>query len=190
MSPEVPKMGNAVTRFIGSTVLLLMGWKIVGQLPNEPKGVIIGLPHTSFWDFFLAMAFMLSIGIRFNWLMKKEGFIFPFGPLLRYMNGIPVDRSRSNDLTSQMVDWFGQNEKAWLTIAPGGTRKKVKRLKTGYLRIANAVNVPVVIVGLHKPSGEIRIQDPFPLTGDIDTDNEAIKAFSDANFEGVRSYKN
>ena len=189
MSPEIPRMGNAATRFIGRAVLLMMGWKIVGQFPNQPKGVIIGVPHTSFLDFFLAMAFMLSIGIRFNWLMKKEGFIFPFGPLLRYMNGIPVDRSRSNDLTAQMVDWFDGNEKAWLTIAPEGTRKNVKRMKTGYLRIAKAVNVPVVIVGLHKPSREIRIEEPFPLTGDIDIDNTAIKSFADANFAGVRSAK-
>lgn len=189
MSPEVPRMGNAVTRFIGRAVLLLMGWKVAGQIPNEPKGIIIGVPHTSFLDFFLAMAFMLALGIRFNWLMKKEGFIFPFGPLLRFMNGIPVDRSRSNDLTSQMVTWFGENEKAWLTIAPEGTRKNVKRMKTGYLRIAKAVDVPVVMAGLHKPSREIRIQPPFPLTGDIDKDNAAIKAFVDANFIGVRSPK-
>lgn len=189
MSPEVPRMGNAVTRFIGRSVLLLLGWKVAGQFPDEPKGVIIGVPHTSFWDFFLAMAFMLSVGIRFNWLMKKEGFIFPFGPLLRYMNGIPVDRSRSNDLTTQMVDWFGKSDKAWLTIAPEGTRKNVKRMKTGYLRIAKAVNVPVVIVGLHKPTREIRIQEPFPLSGDIDNDNNAIKEFADANFVGVRAPK-
>lgn len=189
MSPEVPRMGNAVTRFIGRSALILMGWQIVGQLPDEPKGVIIGVPHTSLWDFFLAMAFMLSVGIRFNWLMKKEGFIFPFGSLLRYMNGIPVDRSKSNDITSQMVDWFDKNEKAWLTIAPEGTRKNVRRMKTGYLRIATAVKAPVIIVGLHKPSREIRIKAPFPLTGDIETDNNAIKAFCDENLEGVRTPK-
>ena len=67
-------MGNAVTRWIGRTVLFLLGWKIVGQLPNTPKGMIIGVPHTSNWDFFLAMGFMLAVGIRFNWLMKKEAF--------------------------------------------------------------------------------------------------------------------
>lgn len=189
MSPEIPRMGNALTRWIGRTVMRLLGWTITGKLPNLPKGVLIGVPHTSFWDFFLAMAFMLALGIRFNWLMKKEGFIFPFGGLLRKMNGIPVDRSRSNDITTQMVDWFDQNDKAWLTIAPEGTRKNVKRMKTGYLRIANAVEVPVIMVGLHKPTREVRIQEPFPLTGDIDIDNAAIKAYVDANFQGVRSYK-
>ena len=189
MSPEVPTMGNATTRFIGRTVLKLMGWTIVGKVPNHAKGILIGVPHTSYLDFFLAMAFMLSLGMKFNWLMKKVGFIFPFGPLLRYMNGIPIDRSKSNDITGQMVEWFGQNEKAWLTIAPEGTRKNVKRMKTGYLRIAKAVDVPVVMIGLHKPSREIQIQDSFPLTGDIDIDNAAIKSFVDANFEGVRAYK-
>ncbi len=189
MSPDVPRMGNSATRFIGRSVLFLLGWKIVGQLPNAPKGVIIGVPHTSLWDFFLAMAFMLSIGIRFNWLMKKEGFIFPFGSLLRYMNGVPVDRSRSNDVTRQMVDWFNKNDKAWLTIAPEGTRKNVRRMKTGYLRIAKAVNVPVVVVGLHKSSREIRIHPPFPLTGDVDIDNTAIKLFVDENLEGIRKPK-
>ena len=190
MSPDVPRMGNAVTRFIGRAGLRLMNWKIVGQVPNEPKGILIGVPHTSYWDFFLAMGFMLALGIRFNWLMKKEGFIFPFGSLLRAMNGIPVDRSSKNDLTGQMVTWFNANDKAWLTIAPEGTRKNVKKMKTGYLRIAHAVDVPVIIVGLHKPTREIRIQAPFPLTGNVSSDNDAIKAFSDANFIGVKTPKN
>lgn len=182
-------MGNALTRWIGRTVLVLMGWTIVGQLPNEPKGIIIGVPHTSNWDFFLAMAFMLSVGIKFNWLMKKEAFFFPFGGLLRYMNGVPIDRSTRNNVTQQMVDWFGDHDKAWLTIAPEGTRKNVQHYTKGYLRIAHAVGVPVVMTGLHKPTREIRIDNSLSLTGDVDVDNAAVKAYVDANFQGVRSPK-
>ena len=189
MSPEVPGMGNAVTRWIGRTLLLLLGWKIVGQLPNTPKGMIIGVPHTSNWDFFLAMGFMMALGIRFSWLMKKEAFFFPFGGLLRYMNGIPIDRSQKSDVTQQMVDWLGQHDKAWLTIAPEGTRKNVKHFKKGYLRIANAANLNITMAGMHKPSREIRIDNSFKRTGDIDVDNAAVKAYVQENFIGIRSSK-
>lgn len=187
MSPEIPTMGNAASRWLGRTVLKLMGWKIVGQLPNTKKGMIIGLPHTSNWDLFLAMGFMLAVGIRFNWLMKKEAFFFPFGGLFRYMNGVPVDRSGKSDLIQQMVVWFDAHDKAWLTIAPEGTRKNVTHFKKGYLRIANAVNIDITIVGLHKPTREIRIDTSFERTGDIEIDNAAVRDYMHDNFIGVRT---
>lgn len=182
-------MGNPLTRWIGRTTLWLMGWKITGQIPDEPKGILIGMPHTSNADLFLALGFMLAVGIRFNWLMKKEAFFFPVGYLWKAMNGIAVDRSKKTDLSQQMVKWFDNNEKAYLTIAPEGTRKKVERLKSGYLRIAKAVGIPVIIVGLHKPTREIRIQAPFALTGNIEIDNKAIKDYCDENFIGVNTHK-
>lgn len=187
MSPEIPTMGNAASRWIGRSVLKLLGWKIVGKLPNTPKGMIIGVPHSSNWDFFLAMGFMLAVGIRFNWLMKKEAFFFPFGGLLRYMNGVPIDRSKKSDVTQQMVEWFEQHDKAWLTIAPEGTRKNVAHFKKGYLRIANAVNIDITMTGLHKPTREIRIDTSFKRSGDVDIDNAAIKAYVQENFIGVRA---
>ena len=178
-----------MTRWIGRTVLLLMGWTIVGQLPNAPKGIIIGVPHTSNWDFFLAMAFMLSCGMKFNYLMKKEAFFFPFGGLLRRMGGVPIDRSQRTNTTQQLVDWFKGQDKAWIAIAPEGTRKNVPHYTKGYLRIAQAVGIPIVMTGLHEPTREIRIDSSTPLTGDVDVDNAAVKAYVDANFIGVRSPK-
>lgn len=189
MSAEIPRRGNAVTRWLGRVVLLLMGWTIVGQLPNEPKGIIIGVPHTSNWDFFLAMAFMLSNGMRFNWLMKKEAFFFPFGGFLRFMGGVPIDRSRRTNTTQQLVDWFQDHDKAWIAIAPEGTRKNVEHYTKGYLRIAHAVGIPVIMTGLYEPSREIRIDNSLVLTGDVDIDNTMVKAYVDANFKGVRSPK-
>ena len=36
--------------------LRLLGWRVVGQLPDIPKFVIAGAPHTSNWDFVMFLA--------------------------------------------------------------------------------------------------------------------------------------
>jgi len=76
-------MGNVLTRWIGDVILKAMGWKLVGKLPNLKKAIIIGGPHTSNWDLFLAMGSMLSVGLKFSWMMKKEAFHWTSQNLLR-----------------------------------------------------------------------------------------------------------
>lgn len=186
ISPLTPRMGNFVTRLIGDAILKCIGWKVTGQLPNEQKVVLIGAPHTSNWDFVIAMAAMLSVGLRFSWMMKKEAFFFPFGLLWKAMGGVPIDRKSKNDITTQMADWFNSNETAWLGLTPEGTRSKVERLRKGYLRIAYAADVPVFIIGLNGPTKEVILDKLFDLTGEIDADNTAVKAYFDSQFTGVR----
>ena len=52
MSEHSPRMGNALSRGLGSFFLKLIGWKLVGRMPDEPKFIILGVPHTSNWDAF------------------------------------------------------------------------------------------------------------------------------------------
>ena len=186
ISPLTPRMGNIVTRFIGDLILKCIGWKVTGQLPNVEKIVIIGAPHTSNWDFVIAMASMLSVGLRFSWMMKQQAFFFPLGGLWKAMGGVPVERRGKTDIVAQMTNWFNSNETAWLGIMPEGTRRKVKQLRRGYLRIAYAANVPVFIIGLNGPTKEVVLDKIFELSGDMDADNAAIKAYLDSTFIGVR----
>jgi len=180
-----PRMGNAVTRWIGQTILNMIGWKIVGQLPHEKKLIVIGAPHTSNWDFVLAMASMLSVGLRFSWMMKKEAFFWPFGPLWKTLGGIPIDRSKKTDVTTQISDWFNTHDNVWIGITPDGTRSKVPRFKKGYLRMAYAANVPVFIIGIHGETKEVLLDRIWPLSGDLEKDNQDIKAYCDKTFIGI-----
>ena len=54
--------------------LRILGWRLVGKLPDYPKFVVVGAPHTSNWDFvmFLALAFILKGDLRY--MGKKELF--------------------------------------------------------------------------------------------------------------------
>ncbi len=178
-------MGNAVTRWIGDMILKMIGWKIVGQLPDEKKVIIIGAPHTSNWDFILAMGSMLSVGLRFSWMMKKEAFFWPLGPLWKALGGVPIDRSKKNDITTQMADWFKANDNVWLGITPEGTRSKVKNFKKGYLRMAYAANVPIFMIGLDGTKKEVVLYGLARLTYDTEKDNRLIKAHFDKNYIGI-----
>lgn len=185
--PELaPRAGNFITRAIGSFMLKVLGWKMVGSLPNEKKLIIIGAPHTSNLDGVLAVACMLSVGLKFSFMMKKEMFFFPFGGLFKALGGIPIDRGAKKNMVEQMTDWFETHDKVWLGLTPEGTRKKTARYKKGYLYIAKAANVPIGLVGVNGHSKEVILGKTWELSDDLDADNAAIKAYCDEHYSGVR----
>jgi len=185
-SENMPRMGNALTIWIGHLILKLVGWKIKGQLPNEKHIIIIGAPHTSNWDFVLAMGSMLAVGLRFSWMMKKEAFFWPFGGLWKAMGGIPIDRGGDVDVIGQISEYLASNDNVWIGITPEGTRRKVERFKKGYLRIAYGTGTPIFLIGLNGPTKDIVLDKIWETTGDLETDNEAIKTYFDQNFTGIR----
>ena len=103
-------------------VLYLVGWKVEGQLPDLPKFVLIGAPHTSNWDFamFLAVVFILRANVHF--MGKAELFRGPLGGFLYWCGGIPVDRTKSQGLVEQMVQTYRESDRFILMITPEGTR--------------------------------------------------------------------
>ena len=187
VSPSTPRMGNALTRWVGQTILDGLGWRLSGELPDEKKIIIVGAPHTSNWDLIIAMACVLAVGLKFNWMMKKEAFIWPFGALWRSLGGIPIDRSQKNDVVGQITEWFEKEDQLWLGITPEGTRTKVDAYKKGYLRIAYATKAPIFIIGIKADTKEIVLDKQWPLTFDIEQDNRKIKAYFDETFVGIRS---
>ncbi|WP_018997825.1 1-acyl-sn-glycerol-3-phosphate acyltransferase [Hirschia maritima] len=186
MSPNTPSMGNGATRWLGSVVLKSLGWKITGKLPDKKKILVIGVPHTSNLDFIVAMAAMQSVGLRMSYMMKKEAFVFPLAGFFKWLGGVPIDRSKSQNVTDQMVEWYNSNDNVWLGIAPEGTRSQVDSYKPGYLRIAYAAKVPVFIAGINGGTKEILLTKCWELTGDLEKDNEEIRAFCQKTFTGIR----
>lgn len=185
MSEHSPRMGNAVSRWIGSFGLKLTGWKLVGQMPDVPKFVIVGVPHTSNWDAIVASLAMLASGFKYTFLIKKEWFFWPMGPLFRALGGYPVDRGKGNNVVDQVVDLFEKEEKLCIGFPPEGTRSKVAKYKSGYLRAAYAANVPVFICAFDGPKKRVVLDRLFPLTGELKKDNVALKAYVDENWVGI-----
>ncbi len=185
VTPEyMPRAGNHFTRWLGAKVLALMGWKIRGDIPNYKKIIIAGAPHTSNWDFIVAMFLVLGVGVKFSYLMKKEAFFWPFKGLFMRLGGIPIDRKKGAKVISQVSDWFKKNERCWVAITPEGTRAKVERYKTGFLRLAYELEVPLLLVAWDYPSKTFNFIGNANLSGDLDEDLISIQSLYNEHFTG------
>lgn len=181
-----PRMGNGFTRWLGSTGLKLIGWKLTGKLPDEPKYILIGVPHTSNWDAIAATFSMLSVGLRYTILVKKEWFFWPVGGVFRAVGGFPVHRGKNGGaVVDQLIGLIETSEKVCIGFPPEGTRSKVEKYKNGYLRVAYATGLPVFVAAFDGQNRRVVLDRKMELTGDIERDNAAIKAYVDATWVGV-----
>jgi 1-acyl-sn-glycerol-3-phosphate acyltransferase len=157
------------------------GWRVNGTLPDLPKYVLIGAPHTSNWDFvlFLGVIFTLRANVRF--MGKAELFRPPFGWFFYYCGGVSVDRKKSTGLVEQMVEACHEAQHFILTIAPEGTRHKVAEWKRGFYHIAKGAGIPIVMAVVDGKKKEVRIGQVYYPTEGIEADMKTITGF----FEGV-----
>ena len=111
--------------------LKALGWTAVDPPVPEEKCVILGVPHTSVWDFPISLLYYTSVGGKAYCMIKKEFFWGPLGWILRKLGGVPVDRSNGAKVVLSVVHEMNKAQKMHLALAPEGTRKKVGRWKTG-----------------------------------------------------------
>ncbi len=175
IGPEVPRRGNALSRRFWLAVLRMAGWRLGGEFVNLSHFVIIAAPHTSNWDFVIAMAVKWGYGLDFRWIGKHTLFRGPFGPAMRLMGGIPINRERDQGLVARAVELFDSEPRLMLAITPEGTRSRVQRWKTGFYHIATGAGVPIVRAYIDYPSRMIRFARPFVPTGDMDADMRLLK---------------
>ncbi len=164
----VPTARGRVSRWLGVSVLKLLNWKIKGTFPQHAKFVIAVAPHTSNWDFVIAVATMLALNLKVKFMGKKAIFIWPFKTLLEKLGGIAIERNAQHGVVRQMVDQFKQSEQLVLALAPEGTRKKTKHWKSGFLHIAHQANVPVIPVSLDFETKEVLFHKYMIIGHDID----------------------
>ncbi len=159
-------------------------------MPDVPKLVLIGAPHTSNWDAMAATFSMLSVGLHYTILVKKEWFFWPMGPIFRTVGGYPVDRGKNAaGMVEQLADMVRDADKIVLGFPPEGTRSKVDQYKTGYLRVAYATGVPVFLAAFDGKRKCVVLDRLFDLTGDLEADNRSIKAYVDATWTGIHPEK-
>ena len=157
-----------------------LGWKTVGDLPNGlDKIVLVVAPHTSNWDLFYGLCTIFIKDIPAKFAIKKEVMFFPFGPILKWLGAIPIDRSLKSKhrQVDMMIDMLKKSQKLVLTIAPEGTRKYAPRWKTGFYHIALHANVPIAMGFIDYDKKQAGIGPIFHPTGDLANDMQKIQAF-------------
>ena len=128
--------------------LRLRGWTFEGSLPDVPKMIAIGAPHTTNWDFILFLGALHYLRVKVNFIGKHTLFRWPFGYFFRALGGIPVDRSKPGGLVRQVVEAMDAANRMVLVIAPEGTRSAAPYWKSGFLKIAKATGAPLVLAGV------------------------------------------
>ena len=174
-----------ILRFIGKAAMKITGWKTVGHFPKDERVVLVVGPHTSNWDFVVAMSAVLSWDINIHWVGKHSIFKKGFRRVLRKMGGIPVNRANPDALKEEIVDITNKYKGFIIGLAPEGTRKKVERLKTGFLRIANDTNSKIMLAGIDFSNKTIELGEFFSPSGDVEQDLNNIKHYF-SNFSGKR----
>ena len=181
---QVPRFGASWSCAIGRFLLRSSGWRVTGEFHNIPKTVVAAAPHTSNWDFILAMFAVCAMGVKISYLMKKEAFIWPLRGLFIALGGVPIDRSAAIDIVDQVADSFQKADKLWLVITPEGTRAKVDKWKTGFLRIAHKAGVPVSLVVWDYPNRQIRLETLWPVSENYEQDAADIRQYVCERYRG------
>ena len=172
-------MKNKFFKFL----LKLTGWSIEGSLPKENQYIIIAAPHTSNWDFIIAVMLRGALNEKIFYLGKSQLFKLPWGWFFSAMGGKPVDRTKSNNLVDAVVNIFKEDPYFKLALAPEGTRSAVKKWKTGFYYIAKGSNIPIVPCGLDFKKRTLFIAEKFYPGDSIENDlNSLISYFR--KFEG------
>lgn len=160
-----------------------MGWKADVDQPIPDKCILCVAPHTSNWDFFIGKVYYTALGRTSNFLMKKEWFFWPLGPLFRRMGGIPVERSRHTSMTDQLAQRAMESARFSLAVTPEGTRSRNPQWKRGFYYIALKAKLPILLYGLDFGTKTIVCKRTLVPSGDVDADMRVIADYF-SHFKG------
>lgn len=181
VGPNVPRRGNRLTRGFFYGIMRAMGWRIEGEFPDVPKVVLLGAPHTSNQDFFMAILTALSLGVDMTFVMKHTPFKGVVGSVLRWLGGIGLDRDKSTNFVAQTVEVFNTRDEIVLAIMPEGTRSVTEGWKSGFYYIAQGADVPIILITFDYANKVMRVGPTFIPTGDYEADLPRIQS----HFVGV-----
>ncbi len=180
----LPRRGNRLSRLIARSLMTIFGWRIEVDAPNLPKLVLVGAPHTSNWDFVLTLTTFFALSVRISWMAKHTFFRWPFKGFLKWLGGVPIDRTIQDDgVVNQTIRAFDSHDKFVIAVMPEGTRSKTRRWKTGFYHIARGAKVPIVLVRFDYGRKVMGIGPTIEPSGDIAADMAHIQSIF-ATIEG------
>ena len=168
---------KTLLRFGSALYLKVAGWQLTGEIPAARRFVMIAAPHTSNWDLPMTLALVFAFRLKVYFLAKHTLFRPPFGLLLRWLGGIPVDRSKANNLVERAAEQFSIHNDLILIVPPEGTRKRVRFWKSGFYHIACGAKVQIVFGFIDFKRKVAGFGGTYVPSGNFDADLTEIQAF-------------
>ncbi|WP_139983367.1 1-acyl-sn-glycerol-3-phosphate acyltransferase [Nocardioides litoris] len=176
-------MRRAVLRVLARAALRLVRWRTAGEVPI--RGVLVGAPHTSNWDWVLTQLLAWDSGVRIRLLVKESFFRGPMGPFMRATGAVSLDRDDPKATIDALLADAATDEAFLLGLAAEGTRSRAEYWKSGFYRISQQTGLPVTLAYLDRPSRTVGWGPTITLTGDVAADMDRIRAFY-ADKHGIR----
>jgi 1-acyl-sn-glycerol-3-phosphate acyltransferase len=181
--PRVPEPGPNVQRahgrlasWLGRVLMRLSGWRFEGEVPDVRKMVLIVAPHTSNWDFPVGLQAKLALRLGGTFIGKHTLFRWPLGIFMRWLGGIPVNRSAAAGFASEVALVLRDADQMTVVIAPEGTRKRIPQWKSGFYRIAVEAGAPILPVGFDYPRKVVFFAPLFHPSGDYEKDLPRLRS--------------
>ena len=154
-----------------------MGWSVRVTEDHPDKFIICLAPHTSNWDFIIGLLYSRARGMQCNFMMKKEWFFWPLGPIFRHLGGIPVYRQKKTSMTDAIAEAAKAAKTYHLCITPEGTRSRTADWKKGFYFIALKAGLPILLYGVDYAQKHIVCTKTIIPSGDLDRDMRDIKLY-------------
>ena len=119
----------------------------------------------------------MCIRDRITFIGKHTVFKYGLGAFLRYMGGIPVDRSKPGGIIQDAINQIKEIDGSLIAMSPEGTRSKVKEWKTGFLRISKELNSKIILASLDFAKKEILLGKAFVPSGNNEKDIRYLKDY-------------
>lgn len=172
-------------KFCGWLLYRHWGWTKEVTVDHPKKYIICLAPHTSNKDFLLGQLYAHAEGWKINFLMKKEWFFWPLGPIFKRMGGIPVFRSKHTSMTDNLAETAKKSDTFRLCITPEGTRSLNPDWKKGFYYVALKAQIPVLLYGVDYEKRLIQCTKSMIPTGDVEKEMKEIKLYF-KDFKGKR----
>ena len=171
-----------IIQWLARWFLRIFGWKVEGVVPpiegNENLILIAG-PHTSNWDGVFGFAAILGLDAKITFFGKYTLFNKPIlGRFLQYMGGIPVDKSKpGRGLTDVAIENMKKLNGSLIAMSPEGTRAKTEKMRSGFLRIAKAVEGQIFLGAFDFDKKRIVLDKFYNPSGNNEQDLQWVRDY-------------
>jgi 1-acyl-sn-glycerol-3-phosphate acyltransferase len=156
-------------RTFSGKILEKLGWKITGGYGDLKKSVTIFAPHTAHVDFFFGKLGFTELGVKFNFLSKKELFFFPMNLIMRKLGSIPVRGVKGKNAIFEVAEMLNNSDELHIVVSPEGWIKKVDNWNKGFYYMAKKANVPIVVSYLDYEKKEMGVKEVIYNTDDFNS---------------------
>ncbi len=187
MDAAIDRPPSLLSRLVKAALLWLYrrkGWTLVEISQPPRRCVILGVPHTSNWDFVFFLGATWQLGIAPAFMGKHSLFRWPMTRFMFDMGGVPVNRTIKANYVDQVVGAFARREDLALVIAPEGTRSSKGAWRSGFYHIALGAGVPLVPAWVDNATMTGGIGEPLMPSGDYAADMAKLLAFYRARIPG------